>query len=60
MFEFGGGKSMDKQQTNIETKSVPDLTYEDGEPIQGQKGGTRNDVYDMTRMGKKQELRVRI
>ncbi|KAL8923385.1 MAG: hypothetical protein Q9208_004655 [Pyrenodesmia sp. 3 TL-2023] len=45
-----------KLRTNVETKSVdsPDFAYEDG--LQPQKGSTHNDVLDMSRMGKRQEL----
>lgn len=47
-----------KLRTNVETKSVdsPDFAYEDG--LQPQKGSTHNDVLDMSRMGKRQELQV--
>lgn len=52
--------SMDaKLHTNVETASVhsPDFNYEDGD-LGPQKGSTKNDVHDMSRMGKRQELRV--
>lgn len=48
-----------KLHTNVDTASVhsPDFNYEDGE-LGAQKGSTKNDVHDMSRMGKRQELRV--
>lgn len=47
-----------KLRANVETKLVdsPDFAYEDG--LQPQKGSTQNDVLDMSRMGKRQELQV--
>ena len=59
MIELSQNHSMDKKlQTNVDTASVhsPDFSYEDG--LQPQKGSTRGDVLDMSRMGKKQELQV--
>lgn len=58
--ELSKVNSMDaKLHANIETNSVhsPDFSYEDG--LQPQKGSTHQDVLDMSRMGKKQELQVR-
>ena len=49
-----------QKQGHAVAESVSDFKYEDGEDsIQPQKGGTQADVHDMTRLGKKQELRVR-
>ncbi|KAI4168780.1 MAG: hypothetical protein LQ348_007434 [Seirophora lacunosa] len=47
-----------KLQSNVETTSIqsPHLNYEDG--LQPQKGSTRDDVLDMSRMGKRQELQL--
>jgi hypothetical protein len=49
-----------KEIEQVRPESVSeDLMCEEGEDsIQLQKGGTRYDVHDMSRMGKKQELRV--
>lgn len=57
--ELGKVDSMDAKHANIETRPVdsPDFQYENGD-LQGQKGSTRGDVLDMSRMGKKQELQV--
>ena len=58
--ELSKVNSMDsKLRANVETTSVhsPDFSYEDG--LQPQKGSTHNDVLDMSRMGKRQELQVR-
>ncbi|KAL8905157.1 MAG: hypothetical protein Q9207_002816 [Kuettlingeria erythrocarpa] len=48
-----------KLRANVETKSVdsPDFAYEGG--LRPQKGSTQNDVLDMSRMGKRQELQGR-
>lgn len=49
-----------KTEPHVDVDSLPDgeFSYELGDSIQGQKGGTRQDVRDMFRMGKQQELRV--
>lgn len=49
-----------KSQTEVKVDSASDgdFAYEVGDTIQPIKGGTRNDVKDMSRMGKNQELRV--
>ena len=49
-----------KLQSQVKTDSASDgeFAYEVGDTIQAVKGGTRNDVKDMTRMGKNQQLRV--
>ncbi|KAL8814181.1 MAG: hypothetical protein Q9223_006578 [Gallowayella weberi] len=55
--ELGKVDPVDAKHANVETRPVdsPDFHYEDGD-FQGQKGSTRGDVLDMSRMGKKQEL----
>lgn len=49
-----------KSGHHIDVDPLPDgeFSYELGDLIRGQKGGTRQDVRDMSRMGKQQELRV--
>ena len=51
-----------KLQSQVKARSASDgeFAYELGDTIQPPKGGTRHDVKDMARMGKDQELRVRI
>lgn len=47
-----------KLQSQIDTKEV-EVGYEDANTdLVLVKGGTREDAHDMTRLGKKQELRV--
>ena len=49
-----------KQLSHVHSDSASDFQCENGQDaIQLQKGGTQYDVHDMSRMGKKQELRVR-
>ncbi|KAL8688971.1 MAG: hypothetical protein Q9224_004755 [Gallowayella concinna] len=57
--ELGKVHSVDAKHANVDTRPVdsPDFHYEDGN-LQGQKGSTRGDVLDMSRMGKKQELQA--
>lgn len=52
--EMGKVDSTDAKHANVDTRPVdsPNFQYEDGD-IQAQKGGTRGDVLDMSRMGKK-------
>lgn len=60
IMELSKVNTMDaKLHANVETTSVdsPDFSYEHG--LQLQKGSTRADVLDMSRMGKRQELQVR-
>lgn len=45
-------------QVKVDSASDGDFANEVGDTIQPVKGGTRQDVKDMTRMGKNQELRV--
>ena len=47
----------EKSPAQIQVKSASDTDSSDETAIQEQKGGTRHDVYDMSRMGKRQELR---
>ena len=49
-----GGKS---SATQIHVESTSDVDSSHRQTVQDQKGGTRQDVYDMDRMGKRQELR---
>ena len=46
----------EKANPQIEIQSASDTESNDEVTIQEQKGGTRHDVYNMHRMGKKQEL----
>ncbi len=49
-----------KEPTQVFPESVSDSRYEHGEgQILMEKGGTLYDVHDMSRMGKKQQLKVR-
>ena len=47
----------EKSPAQIQVTSASDTDSSDETAIQEQKGGTRHDVYDMSRMGKRQELR---
>ena len=49
--EFG-----EKRNAQIEIEAASDTESNNEATIQEQKGGTRHDVYDMSRMGKRQEL----
>ena len=53
---------MDHKQAEVKVDSASDgeFAYDVGDSIQPVKGGTRHDAKDMTRMGKSQELRVRL
>lgn len=57
---YSRGSMEPKTESHVDVNSLPDgeFNYELGDPIQGQKGGTKQDVRDMFRMGKQQELRV--
>ena len=47
----------EKSNAQIEIESTSDTEFNNEVTIQEQKGGTRHDVHDMSRMGKRQELR---
>ena len=47
----------EKSNAQIEIESTSDTEFNNEVTIQEQKGGTRHDVYNMSRMGKRQELR---
>ncbi len=47
----------EKSHAQVEVESASDVDSSEETAIQEQKGGTRHDVYDMSRMGKRQELR---
>ena len=47
----------EKSNAQIEVNSASDIDYSNESAIQEQKGGSKHDVYDMSRMGKRQELR---
>ena len=46
----------EKPNAQVEIESASDTESNDEAAIQEQKGGTRHDVYNMSRMGKRQEL----
>lgn len=48
---------VEKSHAQIEIESTSDIDFNNEVTIQEQKGGTRQDVYNMSRMGKRQELR---
>ena len=47
----------EKLNTQGQVNSAPDRDSNNEPTLQEQKGGTRHDVHDMNRMGKRQELR---
>ena len=47
----------EKSNAQVEVESASDVDSSEETAIQEQKGGTSHDVYDMSRMGKRQELR---
>ncbi len=47
----------EKSNAQIEINSTPDVVFSAHERIQTQKGSTPQDIHDMTRMGKRQQLR---
>ena len=46
----------EKSNAQIEIESTSDAEFNNEVAIQEQKGGTQHDVYNMSRMGKRQEL----
>ena len=47
----------EKLNTQVQVNSAPDMDSNNETILQEPKGGTRHDVHDMNRMGKRQELR---
>lgn len=47
----------ENSNTQVQVNSAPDTDSNNEPTIQEQKGGTKHDIHDMNRMGKRQDLR---